>query len=85
MKRARLINGVLAIVFLLLTLTLPVRGLVSSGNPAADAVARGTPVFNAEDVNSGAKSADYIMLFLFGALTLVFGRRSFRPPAPKAS
>jgi len=85
MKRARLINGVLAIAFLLLTLALPVRALVSLGNSAADVASRGTPVFNAEDVNSGAKSADYIMLFLFGALTLVFGWRSLRPPTPNPS
>jgi hypothetical protein len=85
MTKPRIINGVLAIVFLSLTLALPVRGLMSSGNAAADMSARGTTVFNPEDVNSGAKSADYIMLALFGALTLVFAWRAIKPPSGKAA
>jgi hypothetical protein len=84
MQGTRAINAVLAVVFLALTLALPVRGLLSSRNPAADARARGTVVFNNEDVNAGAKSAQYVMLFLFGSLTLVFAWRAIkggRPPA----
>ena len=36
-------------------------------------------VFNDEDVNAGARSAQYIMLFLFGSLTLVFAWRAIKP------
>lgn len=78
MKRSRIINAVLAIIFLALTLALPVRGLLSSRDVAAGAAARGTVVFNSEDVNSGAKSAQYIMLSLFGSLTLVFVWRALK-------
>ena len=85
MKRPRIINAVLAVVFLALSLALPVRGLLSSGDVAADAAARGTVVFNAEDVNAGAKSAQYIMLFLFGSLALVFAWRAIKPPSPPAA
>jgi hypothetical protein len=79
MKRTRVVNAVLAVVFLALTLALPVRGLLSSRDVAADVAASGTVAFNAEDVNSGAKSAQYIMLFLFGSLTLVFAWRAIKP------
>jgi hypothetical protein len=85
MKRSRIINSILAVVFLVLTLALPVRGLISPGNPAARVAANGTTVFDAADVNSGAQSADYIMLCLFGALTLVFVWRAIKPPISKAS
>jgi hypothetical protein len=85
MKRTRIINGILAIAFLALTLALPVRGLTSSRIAAADVAARGTTVFNSEDVNSGAKSADYIMLALFGALTLVFAWRTIKPRSKRAA
>ena len=79
MQRTRLINAVLAVIFLVLTLAMPVRGLLSSRDVAADVRARGTVVFNDEDVNAGAKSAQYIMLFLFGSLTLVFAWRAIKP------
>ena len=78
MKRTQIINAALAVVFLVLTLAMPVRGLLSSRDVAADAAA-GTVVFNAEDVNSG-EDWQYIMLFLFGSLTLVFAWRAFKPP-----
>jgi hypothetical protein len=80
MKRTRAINALLAVVFLVLTLAMPVRGLLSSRNVAADVKARGTVVFSDEDVNAGAKSAQYIMLFLFGSLTLVFAWRAIKSP-----
>ena len=79
MKRTRVINAVLAVVFLVLTLAVPVRGLLSSRDVAADVKVRGRVVFNEEDVNAGAKSAQYIMLFLFGSLTLVFAWRAIKP------
>ncbi len=85
MKRTRIINAVLAVVFLVLTLAMPVRGLLSSRDVAADVAARGTVVFNAEDVNSGARSARYIMLFLFGSLTLVFAWRAIKPAGRPAT
>jgi hypothetical protein len=78
MKRTQAINVVLAVVFLVLTLAVPVRGLLSSRDVAADARARGTVVFNDEDVNAGARSAQYVMLFLFGSLTLVFAWRAVK-------
>jgi hypothetical protein len=79
MKHTRAINAVLGVIFLALTLAMPVRGLMSSRDVAADVRARGGVVFNDEDVNAGAKSAQYIMLFLFGSLTLVFAWRAIRP------
>jgi len=88
MKQSRLINTIVAVIFLVLTLAMPVRGLLDSRDVAAEAAARGTVVFNAEEVNSAARTADFIMLFLFGSLTLVFawramtGRRDAPPPAP---
>ncbi len=85
MKRTKAINAVLAVVFLVLTLALPVRGLLSSRDVAADARARGTVVFNDEDVNAGARSAQYIMLFLFGSLTLVFAWRAIKPRTGRAA
>jgi hypothetical protein len=78
MNRARVKNTILALLFLILTLVLPVRGLLSSRDVAADAAASGTVVFNADDVNAGARSANYIMLFLFGSLTLVFAWRAVK-------
>ncbi len=80
MKRTRFINALLAVVCLVLTLAIPVRGLLSSRDVAADVAASGTVVFNAEEVNSGARSAQYILLFLFGSLTLVFAWRAVKPP-----
>jgi hypothetical protein len=82
MKRTRAINAVLAVVFLVLTLAMPVRGLLSSRDAADDARAHGTVVFNDEDVNAGARSAQYIMLFLFGSLTLVFAWRAIKSASP---
>lgn len=79
MKRAKIVNAVLAVVFLVLTLALPVRGLMSSRDAGAEVSARGTPVFNNEDVNAGAQTTQYIMLFLFGSLTLVFAWRAIKP------
>jgi hypothetical protein len=79
MNRTRVIYAVLAVVFLVLTLAMPVRGLLSSRDVAADVRARGTVVFNDEDVNAGARSGQYIMLFLFGSLTLVFAWRAMKP------
>ena len=76
MKRTRIINVVLAVLFLALTLAIPVRGLMSSRDLAADAAARGAVVFDADQYNAGARSAQYIMLFLFGSLTLVFAWRA---------
>jgi hypothetical protein len=57
---------------------MPVRGLLSTRDVAADARAGGTVVFNDDDVNAGARSAQYIMLFLFGSLTLVFAWRAIK-------
>jgi hypothetical protein len=85
MRRQRAINAVVAVVFLALTLAMPVRGLLSSRDAAADARARGTVVFNDEDVNAGARSAQYIMLFLFGSLTLVFAWRAIKPASRPAA
>ena len=79
MKRTQAVNAVLAVVFLVLTLAMPVRGLMSSRDVAAHVRAGGGVVFNDEDVNAGAKSAQYIMLFLFGSLTLVFAWRAIKP------
>ena len=78
MQRKRAINAALAVIFLVLTLAIPVRGLLSSRDAAAEARARGTVVFNDEDYNAGARSAQYIMLFLFGSLTLVVGWRTIK-------
>lgn len=85
MQRTKVINTVLAVVFLVLTLAMPVRGLLSSRDAATEARARGSVVFNDEDVNGGARSADYIMLFLFGSLTLVFGWRAIKGGGPPAA
>jgi hypothetical protein len=85
MQRRRAINTVLAVVFLVLTLAMPVRGLLSSRDVAAEVRARGTVVFNDEDVNAGARSAQYIMLFLFGSLTLVFAWRAIKQATPPAA
>jgi hypothetical protein len=84
MQRTRAINAALAVVFLALTLPLPVRGLLSSRDAAANVRARGEVAFNDEDVNAGARSAQYIMLFLFGSLTLVFAWRAIKSPGRPA-
>lgn len=76
MKRNRPVNAILACAFLALTLAMPLRGLLSNRDVAADVQAGGGVVFNAADVNSGARTANYIRLFLFGSLTLVFAWRA---------
>ena len=40
---------------------------------------RGKVGFNEEDVNAGTRSAKFVMLFLFGSLTLVFAWRAIKP------
>jgi hypothetical protein len=83
MKRARIINGLLAVIFLALTLY-AYRPMSSTHDAATDVSAKGIPVFDPREVNAAAKNTKYIMTCLFGALTLVFGWRTLRPPAQKA-
>jgi len=83
-KHARVLNIILASVFLILTLAIPIRGLLSTRDVAAEAQARGHVVFDADNVNSAARTTDYILLFLFGSLTLVYAWRALKP-APRPS
>lgn len=70
--RKRLINAALALLFFVVTLVVPVKNLLSIG-PAAG------------EREEGRIVASYVMLFLFGALTIVFLvralRSSERPPS----
>ena len=78
MKKKQIVNMILAIIFLVLTLILPVRGLMQSNNYAKEAKERGEVVFNESRRNKSARNAQYIMLFLFGSLTLVFGVKAIK-------
>lgn len=79
MKQSRPLNIILMIVSLALLIALPVRNLLFPGDPAADVAASGGVVFDPDQVNEGAALATWVMLFLFGSLTLVFGWRAFGP------
>lgn len=78
-KHNRVLNGVLMVIFLALTLALPVRNMVWPRDAVESIRARGGHVFNEEDVRSSATSFNYITLGLFGSLTLVFGWRALGP------
>ena len=61
----RILNSVLCVVFLVLLVAMPIRNLLFTEIPDN---ARG----------EGAAMASYVMLFLFGALTLVFAVRAIK-------
>lgn len=83
MKYNRTLNVVLMIVSLALLIALPVRNLVFPQDAAANVAASGGVVFDPDQVNKGAALATWVMLFLFGSLTLVFGWRAFGPSRSK--
>ena len=66
----RILNIVLCVVFLALLIALPVRNLLFTEVPDN---ARG----------EGFAMASYVMLFLFGSLTLVFGFRAIKSGSKK--
>ncbi len=67
----RILNAVLCLICLSLLIALPVRNLLFTDIPDN---ARG----------EGFATASYIMLFLFGSLTLVFGYRTIKNSPPKS-
>jgi hypothetical protein len=71
-------NIILCIVFLALTIFFPINGLLQNRDHGQEAIDRGEVVFNENNRNRGAKTAQYGMLFLFGSLTLVYGFRIFQ-------
>lgn len=66
----RILNIVLCIVFLAMLIALPIRNLLFTEVPDND---RG----------EAFAFASYVMLFLFGSLTLVFGFRAIKGGPPK--
>jgi hypothetical protein len=78
-KHNRVLNGFLALVFLMLTLLFPVPGILHAHQAAARVAASGKVVFDSDNVNSSAKTTSYIILFLGASLTLIFGYRAIQP------
>ena len=70
-------NIILMVVFLILTLVFPVRSFLFPVDYGQNAIDRGEVVFNKETRNEAFKYTQYIMLFLFGSLTLVYGYKAF--------
>lgn len=66
----RIVNIVLCLLFAALLVALPARNLLFTEVPGG---ARG----------QGFLTANYVMLFLFGSLALVFGFRAIKGKAPK--
>lgn len=83
MKWQRMMYVLLAIASLVIVIVKPVANLVADSDPAAEAIARGATIHNAESVNEGYMLGNLVMLFLFGSLALVFLWRAIRPLRPK--
>lgn len=69
---------------LAILLAWPVRFLVSPPDVASNLKERGTVVFDDEGAQAGAEQAAWVMAFLFGSLTLVFGWRAIKPAGKTA-
>lgn len=70
--------GLLSLACLFIVIVKPIANLLSDRNPGREAAESGAAIFDEQSVNGGYQSANYIMLFLFGSLCLVFLWRAIR-------